>query len=230
MDARDLFRDQLRTILGPALREQGFAGSGSNWRKRNPQGDWACINIQKSAWGSANSVSAYINLSINPLPAHLFGAWSVGRVPPKQPSTAGGLWRSRLQPPVSDSGRRIQTWNFEDGASGVAVVIAMSDALRSEGVPVLNRLLERRVLLDLLADATATQVEGGHLMVWSRTAMRALLLSDDGPDEELEAVLHQLDAEARNQPDESFSMRLQAASVWARQHAAESRAGLGERS
>jgi Domain of unknown function (DUF4304) len=217
MDARDLFREQLRTTIGPALREEGFAGSGSNWRRRNFYGDWACINFQKSAWGSADSVSAYINLSINPLSKHLFDAWLAGRPPAKQPSTAGGLWFSRLDPPNGARQFSAQPWDFGDGVSRDGVIGAMVDALRSEAIPILNSLLDRTLLLSLLADPASGQVKGGHLQTWSRPAMRALLLSDDGPSPELDNLLESLEEEAAVETNEDWAGRLNRAVAWIRQ-------------
>lgn len=45
MDARDSFREMLRDQVGPALRQQGFAGSGANWWRRNEARDWGVVNF-----------------------------------------------------------------------------------------------------------------------------------------------------------------------------------------
>jgi hypothetical protein len=76
MDARDSFREMLRDQVGPALRKEGFAGSGANWRRRNDAGDWGVVNFQKSAYGSAHSVDFYINLALVVEPERQFSAWS----------------------------------------------------------------------------------------------------------------------------------------------------------
>jgi hypothetical protein len=191
--------------LGPAMRDEGFTGSGLNWRMRNSHGDWACINIQKSAYGSANDVSAYMNLSINPLSMHLFEAESHGRIPAKQPSGAGGLWGARLKPPQRDDQRGRQDWNFGDGSSGRVVVSAMVDALRADGVPRLRGFLRRERMLALLADDAPASVGGGDLAAWDRTAIRALLLSDDGPSAELDALLERVEREAESLAGDHFS-------------------------
>jgi hypothetical protein len=217
MDARDLFREQLRITIGPALRDEGFAGSGSNWRRRNLHGDWACINFQKTAWGSADSVSAYVNLSINPLSKHLFDAWFAGHPPAKQPSTADGLWFARLDPPNGASQSSAQPWDFGNGVSRSGVIGAMVDALQSEAIPSLNSLLDRGFLFTLLADAASGQVKGGHLETWSRPAMRALLLSDDGPSPELDNLLESLEEEAAVETDEDWAGRLNGVVAWIRQ-------------
>lgn len=222
MDGRDLFREQLRTVVGPALRKEGFAGSGSNWRKRNSHGDWACVNVQKSAYGTANDVSAYVNLSINPLPIHLFDRRQ--RVGPlnMKPSTAMGdaLWFGRLDPPG-----RSGSWIFGDGAVGTAMIQEMVGTLREVGLPTLESLLDRATLFDLLADDASEQIKGGHLMTWSRPAMRALLLSDEGASPELEELLERLEAEAllpqhedfSDEQNESFSRRRREVVVWIRE-------------
>lgn len=219
MDARDRFREQLRLTLGPALRSEGFAGSGSNWRMRNEHGDWAGINIQKSAWGSADSVSAYVNLSITPLPVHVFNAWFEGRAAAKQPLADSGLWTARLERPDDGSDASPGWWDFGDGSAGEKLIRAMIESIQSRGVPTLRSLLVRPTLLDYLKDDASEEVEGGYLGIWSRPAMRALILSDSGPSSELDRELKTLEREAANESDAFRSGRLRAATTWARTRA-----------
>ena len=117
MDARDSFREMLRDQVGPALRKEGFAGSGANWRRRNDAGDWGVVDFQKSAYGSAHSVDFYINLALVVEPERQFSAWLKNQPVSRVPSAADNVWWSRLDPPPRQGRDRFDRRQFGDGAA-----------------------------------------------------------------------------------------------------------------
>jgi hypothetical protein len=212
LDARDRFRDMLRLDVAPTLRELGFTGSGLNWRKRNAHGDWAIINVQKSAWGDGGSVDAYVNLSIVPEAVRKFNAWYDARPLPKQPSGASGLWRARLKPESED--RRWGTdWSFGDGSAAGEYAAALVSQLRSQGVPILDKLLDRTVLLKYLRKQDP-KVETGWLLTWNTTALSALMLSDDASQDSLPALLATLREQAAHEENSARSNQIRAVVTW----------------
>lgn len=212
MDARERFRDTVRTEVAPALRELGYVGSGLTFRKRNHLGDWAVINIQKSAWRDQDTVAAYVNLSIVPEQVRQFAAWYDGSPLPRQPSESSGIWRARLHPMGSDCRWGVD-WEFGDGSRAHEYAQALIERVQSRGAPVLEKLLDRHVLLRHLAK-DADSVEFGNLMHWSSPAMSALVLSSAGPSDALELTMNKLRQEAADGNRELQPERLRAVVAW----------------
>nr|WP_257788676.1 DUF4304 domain-containing protein [Frondihabitans sp. 762G35] len=194
-------------MVGPALRRQGFLGSGSTWRRRNPHGDWAVVNVQKSAWGDREAVSAYVNLAIVPEAVRRFTASTTARPLPRQPTEWHGVWRARLDPLPTDH-RWGRDWDFGDGTRADDFGSALVDRLDSYGVPVLERLLDRDRFLSMLRDPMREKLELGRVTTWSADSMAALIMSDDGPGRDLDGLLEKLRTDAAKAADPEWGARV----------------------
>lgn len=214
MDDRDRFRSLLKADVGPALRLEGFTGSGNTWRSRNNDGDWGIVNVQKSAWGSADEVSAYINLAILPRPVWEFKTWA-GQLPAaSRPSAHHGFWQRRLDPPGTSAN---SSWDFSGSRDQPGFGKRLTDALRSDGVPGLKLLLHRPTFLSRL-EAHGQQFDGGHAQ-WPRDMTRLVFLVDDGPSMELTAALNSVETTLAEDSEGSFAY-LRPVLEWARARSA----------
>ncbi|WP_394552532.1 DUF4304 domain-containing protein [Agromyces sp. MMS24-JH15] len=145
MTAQQGLRTALKEILGPAVRAAGYRGSGTTWRKANEHGDLAIVKVQSSMFSSAGLLPCVVNLSLAPTP------W-VDRILEKavrRPKTIGesyGMYRRRLHPtgapPVIDT-----WWEITSEDAAADAVHDMVAQLRADGLPTLDRLLDRSNLL-----------------------------------------------------------------------------------
>jgi hypothetical protein len=197
MDARDSFREMLREQVGPALRQEGFAGSGANWRRRNDAGDWGVVNFQKSAYGSAHSVDFYINLSLVVEPERQFSAWLNNRTVPKVPSALDDVWSIRPDPPPRQGRDRFDRWQFGDGAASRLIGAEVIETVLTVAMRSFQTLLNRKSLLELLEDMDGNMILGGALAHLDPQTLRAVILSDYGASKELTAALQHVTADAR---------------------------------
>lgn len=216
MDARDSFREMLRDQVGPALRQEGFAGSGANWSRRNDAGDWGVINFQKSEYGSAHSVDFYINLSLVVEPERQFSAWLNGRPVSKVPGAFDDVWSMRLDPPPRPGRDRFDKWQFGDGTASRLIGEEVIDSVLTVAMTTFNTLLDRESLLKLLEDMDGDMLGGdlGHL---DPQTLRAVILSDYGVTKELNAALQQVAADACEQAiigSDTWSKTCRAAIEW----------------
>ncbi len=182
--AAEAFRLMLRDRIGPALREAGFKGSSPTWTFTASRGDLALVNVQRSRWSPPGEVRFAVNLSVLPEPwwrwcqqAGLAGA------PSSKPKEYHGLWRHRLRPrspSVTAPGTAGGWWIVRDAASAAAAADDVIAGLRDEALPTLMRLTDRQELL--------AEVRGGGFI----QGPVAVLLSDEGPSTELDAVLEEM--------------------------------------
>jgi len=196
MDARDSFREMLRDQVGPALRQEGFTGSGANWRRRNDAGDWGVVNFQKSAYGSAHSVDFYINLSLVVEPERRFSAWLNNRPVPKAPGAFDDVWSIRLDPPPREGRDRFDKWQFGDGTVSRLIGAEVIETVLTVAVRTFQTLLNRESLLKLLENIDGHMMLGGALARNPQT-LRAVILSDYGVTKELAAALQRVATDAR---------------------------------
>jgi hypothetical protein len=143
MDARDSFREMLRDQIGPALRQEGFAGSGPNWRRRDDAGDWGVVNFQKFEYGSAHSVDLYINLALVVEPERQFSARLNNQAVPKVPGAFENVWSIRLDPPPRQGRDRFDRWQFGDGAACRLIGAEAIETVRTGAMRTFQRLLNR---------------------------------------------------------------------------------------
>jgi len=193
--ARDHFRGQLKVVVGPALRRDGFRGSGTTWRLRNELGDVAIVNVQASQFGTRDDVAFVVNLGLVPEPAW---AWFLARAAgpvSKQPLEYHASLRRRLNPspgaPARDRGER--WWQVTDRDSAVACTADVMEQLQSTGLPGLRELLDRDVLRREVVTPSGSATTSQGWFVWGGRVLPALLAADDGPGPALDAEIARLD-------------------------------------
>ena len=184
MTAQIALREALRDIVSPAARAQGFKGSGNTWRRSNDAGDWAIVNVQSSTFSSRDRLRCVINLALAPRP-WLDGRERRGGPLPKAISESFGLYRSRLHPTGSPDG--VDTWwEITGPLDAEAAVADMAARLEVDGWPFLTRLLDRDELLRQIRSGDLGDIRGATAYL---ARAEAVMLSDDGPSDELERLL-----------------------------------------
>ena len=188
MTATEAYRACLRDRIGPALREEGFRGSGSTWSLRSAQGDLAIVNAQSSSFSSKAEVRFTVNLSIVCVP------WSKyqGLPIPKAPKEYHGLWRDRLHPssgaPAVGPDR---WWSVTDEATAQHAADDVVAQVKSVGVPVLRRLLHREELIRTVRAGDLGFAKGpGWTTLFD--SILVVLLTDEGRTNEAAEVLARL--------------------------------------
>ncbi|MGH8879343.1 MAG: DUF4304 domain-containing protein [Stackebrandtia sp.] len=186
MTAQIALREALRDIVGPAAREHGFKGSGTNWRRSNESGDWAIVNVQSSSFSSREHLRCVINMSVAPRPWLDWQENNLGRRP-KTISESLGLYRSRLHPTGSEPGA--DTW-WEVTGPGDAGLVArdMADRLAADGWTFLTALLDRERMIAQIRNRDLGMIRGQK---WTGLLARAeaVMLSDHGPSHDLDRLL-----------------------------------------
>ncbi len=200
------FRLMLRDRIGPALREAGFRSSLPTWTLTASRGDRALVNVQRSRWSPPGEVEFTVNLSV--LPAPWWRWWQqVGSAgaPSKEPKEYHGLWRDRLRPgsPSVSAPDKVGWWIVRDAASAVAAAADVVTGLQDNALPTLKRLTDRQQML--------AEVRGPGFNL----APLAVLLSDEGPSAELDAVL----AEMATGEDEDMRLIYAPMIPWCRENA-----------
>ena len=185
MTAQEALKAALRDVVGVSLRSHGYKGSAPNWRRSNAVGDWAVINIQSSAFSSAEHLSCVINLALAPEPWLRWWKEDSPRPMPKSVTESFGLYRRRLHPAGTPE-RADGWWEVSDDASAVAAdMVAQLDEV---GRPVLDRMLADGGMLDQVRRGDLGYLTKEHHGIFFARA-EALLLMDNGPSEELEEQL-----------------------------------------
>lgn len=213
-------RAAIEDRAGPALRAAGYDESGSTWRRRNPGGDWAVVDLQTTA--SDGVARCVVGLAVVPGPwLDFMGEW-LGR-PPHQVNESLGLYRERLTPsgsPAGDDG----AWQVADPAGAAAVAEEVAERLKRDGLPLLDRLLDRDAFLATLRAGDLGMIKIENFIGLFPFA-EAVLLSDDGPSDRLEELLELAHVQAV--PERKDSAARYAAWIRARARAAGPHQGLG---
>jgi hypothetical protein len=198
MTARDALKVSLRENFAPTLRAAGFRGTYPTWRRTEPSGDVAIVNVQPSVYNEGDLGEFYVNLAVVPAPWWIWQKECLSRISPleaapgKLPMEYNGLYRARLAPKGTRTPGTYQ-WVVDsvDGTSRTAA--AMAAALEAQGLPALQDFLTPGKMLEA--------VRSGHLereapAVVDRPGMKdvvmAVLLSEVGG-RELDAVCERLD-------------------------------------
>jgi hypothetical protein len=222
MTARDALKVALREYVAPILRAAGFRGSYPTWRRAEPSGDVAIVNVQPSVYNEGDFGEFYVNLAVVPAPWWMWQQECLSKISPleaapgKQPMEYNGLYRARLAPRGTRTPGTYQ-WVVDsvDGASRTAA--AMAAALEEQGLPALQEFLTPGRMLEA--------VRSGHLereapAVFDRPGMKdvvmAVLLSEVGG-RKLGAVCERLD---RFDGAEGWRAVSGATAAWARNRAA----------
>lgn len=210
--AQDHFKVALRTIIGPALRAQGFKGSGTTWRLTATNGDVAVVNVQRSQSSTATHLRCVVNLSIVPLP---WWDWQRAWMPAVRftaPNESHGLWRDRLHPTGASANVEVWWQMTDDERSATRAALDIVRQLEWKGLPTLRRLLDRAALLASIRDGDFGFVKG---QAQRASVTLAILLADEGPSVELEDLLTHL----ANDPGGGRDEATRAMTDWARARA-----------
>ena len=196
--AQDALKIAIREQLGPALRSEGYRGSGTTWTRQSPRGDFAVVNVQSSSFSSRSEVTCVINLAVAPQPWLAWHAVQLGKPVPKSPKEYDGLWRDRLHATDEVKSRGGEAWwSVRDDSSAQKAVENMVGGLTMTALPRLSELLDREGLI-----RSVRQGDLGHIKAASARGFfdRALglLLADDGPSDELALLLDRF----ADEPDE----------------------------
>ena len=176
MNVPDRLRAALREIVAPALRAEGFRGSGQTWRLSSADGDVAVVNVQLSQWNNDAEATAYVNLAV--LPA-AWWAWQrerSGSTAGRLPMETDGLYRARLEPRAG-SRSRPGGWECWDEVSARVAAREMRERLVTEAVPLLRALLVRERFAQALRDGEVGDFSGYR--GWCDVGL-AVVLSDVG--------------------------------------------------
>lgn len=221
VDLQALFKEAARERVGVLLRSAGYRGSAPTWRKTSPRGDVCLVNLQRSAWNDAHSLTFYANLAAVPRPC-----WELDEDRPRLPSEFHGAIRGRLLHALP----RPQEWSFHDDESCRATFDRLEASLVDVGIGVLDRLLDRDQVLALAQDAVARdslmiEVGDGLSAHFGRAPLvvAAALLAERGPSVSLDRALDALDVLAAGgwQPPRP--------SAWFRARAADGLPGAADR-
>ena len=180
------YRTMLRDIIGPALRRHGFKGSAPNWVLVADNGDRAIVNVQSSAWNSADEVRFYVNLAVVPSPWWSWAQHESPELAGKKPKQQHGLWQQRLE--------ETQPWSVVDDASAQNCGADVVDKLEHQAIPVLRRLIDRHEMIASIRAGDCGEIRGPDDQIYFDRAL-AIVISDNGPSQELDQLLAQLAAE-----------------------------------
>ena len=216
MTAQDWLRTSLKHTVAPAVRDAGFKGSGTTWRRTNESGDVAIVNVQSSFSSTRENLRCVINLSLAPKPWLDWLAHSLRRAP-KNVSESHGLYRQRLHPSTAPKDHDVW-WEIASERDAANAADDMVAALDSIGLPLLSRLLSRDQLWKQITEQDLGFVRGPHHAVFFKCA-EAILIADDGPSARLDSVLHYLDEHTSERQRASNQLLAQ----WVRERAVAAR-------
>jgi hypothetical protein len=221
VSAQDALKFVLREVVGPYLRSEGFKGSGATWTLTAPHGDRAVVNVQSSQFSSKSEVRCIVNIAVVPEPWWAWQSVQHGRALPKSVKESHGLWRERLQPSTGGDPRGSEGWwSVRDEATARAAAADMVSQLRADAVPRLRRLLDREAIQAAVRAGDLGFITARSSPVFFDRAL-AVLLADQGPSEELDALLARL-AEERDEDLRAFNETFV---PWLRARAASREAG-----
>lgn len=205
--AQAALKTALRDILSPALRSQGFKGSGITWTHETELGDVAIVNVQSSSWSTREEVRCFVDLAVAPDPWMDWRSTQTGQPRRKSPKENDGLWRSRLDRPTPPGARGSEPWwVIHDMRSAEVAVTEMRDELIGSSLARLRELVTREGLIAAVREGDLGYMKkssfGGFF-----DRMLALLLVDEGPSDELARLQTQFTAsqsEHLDKYDEKF--------------------------
>jgi Domain of unknown function (DUF4304) len=195
VSATDALKFVLREVVGPALRPEGFKGSGPTWTLTAPNSDRAVVNVQSSQFSSKTEVRCMVNIAVVPEPWWAWQVFHQGKAMTKSPKEYHGLWRQRLQPSSGGQPRGSEVWwSIRDQATAREAAADIVSQLRTDAVPLLQRLLERDAMLAAVRAGDLGFITGQSSPAFFDRAL-AVLLADQGQSAELDALLARFLAE-----------------------------------
>ena len=217
MHMRDKYRDGLRTLVEPALRDLGFKGGRGRWSIASPQTrDMGLVEFQSDHPKHMDVASFTVNIGIVAAPIEDFYAYRSGGK--RRPARAlDGIWSRRLTPgdswwmcqPTSPTATsvpappelRLHWWGAATEAHLACAFEDVMKQLETDAAPQLRRLLDRH---ELIASIEAGLDEDADRAGSLRHL--ALLFADEGRTKDDERVL----TAAANDPHGTASSRNQA--------------------
>jgi Domain of unknown function (DUF4304) len=176
--AQSAFKAALREIVGPALRREGFRGSGSTWQLTSPDSDRAVVNAQSSAFNSREELRFIINLAVIPQPWWEWQQFQGTLGNTKSPKEYHGLWQRRLESTiVGDHHGSEAWWSVVDTSTASAAAEDVVHQLETVGIPLLRHLLDRRAMLATIRAKDLGPLGGGSDTYFDIALV--VLLSDD---------------------------------------------------
>jgi Domain of unknown function (DUF4304) len=185
--AQEALKAVLRDRVGPVLRSAGFEGSAPTWTLANAAGDRAIVNVQSSFTSSRSEVWFTVNTAVVPLAWWRWTNYRHGKSESRAAKEYDGLWRMRVDARRQQALIRPEWWSVTDIASAERAADDVVEQLRDEVIGGLQRLLEPGVMLTV---ARSGQI--GKVKFDTRGAM-AVLMTERGPSDELQALLMQLE-------------------------------------
>jgi Domain of unknown function (DUF4304) len=144
------------------------------------------VNVQSSAWSTAEEVRCVINLSVAPSPwLDWLNTSSVSL--PKSITEPLGLYRDRLNPTGSPA-ERDMWWQVHDDVDAQEIAHDMVVQLEARGLPRLLNLLDRENLLAVVRAGHLGFFKSSNFDVYFKRA-EAVLIADRGLTPELEQLL-----------------------------------------
>lgn len=141
MTAQEAFKDLLKDHVGPALRRDGWQGSGANWIRPHPT-HWVVLNWQKDRYSTPASVAFTANLAVISKDAWDAENVPVGRRPARPTGSTNWMvgWEARLGMLIPGSGGD-RWWYVRPGDDLAAIATEVVAALVTYGVPAVEREL-----------------------------------------------------------------------------------------
>lgn len=173
--AIDIFRDMLKSQLGPMLREHGFRGTAPTWQIKSANGDYGSVNFQSSSETTREQVLFYINLGYTPQAWFDFQSNTTGG----KPKRGYEFLSDRLY--VDDEPRALenQRWRITDQKSATEAADRVVLRLKQVGLPQINSWLDPSSRFK-------------QLTTFNSDLARVLILSDFGPSPELDDAIQAL--------------------------------------
>jgi hypothetical protein len=182
------------------VKARGYRRTRRVWRKSNDVGDLVVFDVQSSAFNSADEVRFFVNLAAIPAPAwdckqDLGGRRAAG------PGTPDGVYQERLRPsPGIDGG----WWTVTSAETAQSAIQDLAQRLDEVALPLLDSLLDRAEMTTRLRERRVGFPAGFEMYA---DRWLAVLLSDDGPSDELDRVLARLASTDRDPRYAEWSRR-----------------------
>lgn len=144
MGVSRFLREALRDVLGPTLRAHGYRGTSPTWRKCSADGDVAVVNVQSSAFNTADEGACVLNLGVAPAP-WIDREVSLRHVTPARRDHLKAddcLWVLRVHAQSSTDPDNERWWHYRDEDSALRVAEAMVLALEQYWLATIEALLD----------------------------------------------------------------------------------------
>ncbi|PYI69794.1 hypothetical protein CVV68_01410 [Arthrobacter livingstonensis] len=170
-----IFRDMLKSQIGPMIREHGFRGTAPTWQIRSAYGDYGSVNFQSSSETTHEQVLFYINLGYTPQAWFDFQSNTTGG----KPKRGYEFLKDRLYTDDEPRALENQRWSITDHESAIETARRVTDRLNQVGLPQINSWLD-----------PSNRIK--QLTTFNSDLARVLILTDCGPSSELDDAIKAL--------------------------------------